>query len=456
MHKCRNDDGGGGGFPPPAGFGGQRGRGCERRGRLGRGAYRGRTVTFRVGRGLGGSSCECRELGRDIAVDGRGRDRTCDGANSGASSLKRMVMNKRGMQVVSAGAWLLLAGLAATPVLASVDPAPASHTAAAEDEAAADAFPIPEALRDNVEFWRKVFAEWRQSQVAVHDMDYPGIVYQVIEIKGEVNDSLTDAQRDQVNAARDEWEACLQRVAKAEPIELSAEELALRQRIVEVAGAGALAEAYLRVRTQRGVRERFLRGLAHSGRYAAVFRRIFQEAGLPEDLAYLPHVESSFQNHARSSVGATGMWQFTRSAGRTFMTVNNAVDERLDPVASARGAARYLGQAYQQLGDWALAVTSYNHGMQGMARAKAEFGTDFSRIVREYKSRSFGFAARNFYAEFLAARDSASQPERYFPEGVDFERPLRMDSVTLERAAHARDIASRYGVPVRKLVVLFL
>src|SRR3569833_474166 len=339
MHKRRKDDGGGGGFPPPAGFGGQRGRGCERRGSLGRGAFRGRTVSFRVGRFLGGISCECRELGRDIAVDGRGRDRTCDGANSGASSLKRMVMNKRGMQVVSAGAWLLLAGLAATPVLASVDPAPASHTAAAEDEAAADAFPIPEALRDNVEFWRKVFAEWRQSQVAVHDMDYPGIFYQVIEIKGEVNDSLTDAQRDQVNAARDEWEARLQRVAKAEPIELSAEELALRQRIVEVAGAGALAEAYLRVRTQRGVRARFLRGLAHSGRYDAVFRRIFQEAGLPEDLAYLPHVESSFQNHARSSVGATGMWQFTRSAGRVFMTVNNAMDERLDPVAKAGRAA---------------------------------------------------------------------------------------------------------------------
>ena len=363
-------------------------------------------------------------------------------------------MNKRGMQVVSAGAWLLLAGLAATPVLASVDPAPASHTAAAEDEAAADAFPIPEALRDNVEFWRKVFAEWRQSQVAVHDMDYPGIVYQVIEIKGEVNDSLTDAQRDQVNAARDEWEARLQRVAKAEPIELSAEELALRQRIVEVAGAGALAEAYLRVRTQRGVRERFLRGLAHSGRYDAVFRRIFQEAGLPEDLAYLPHVESSFQNHARSSVGATGMWQFTRSAGRVFMTVNNAMDERLDPVASARGAARYLAQAHERLGSWPLAITSYNHGIQGMARAKAEIGDDFGRIVREYQSKTFGFASRNFYAEFLAAREIANQPDRYFPEGVEFERPLHMDSVVLERATHAHDLASRYGLAARELAAI--
>src|SRR3569833_2680648 len=118
MHKRRKDDGGGGGFPPPAGFGGQRGRGCERRGSLGRGAFRGRTVTLRVGRFLGGISCECRELGRDIAVDGSGRDRTCDGANSGASSLKRMNKNKQNIQKKTTSAWLLLAGLAATPVLA--------------------------------------------------------------------------------------------------------------------------------------------------------------------------------------------------------------------------------------------------------------------------------------------------------------------------------------------------
>lgn len=366
-------------------------------------------------------------------------------------------MNKRGVQAISIRVLLMALGLAPLALFASVDPAPAPHSAAVEAPAAvaaADPFPVPAGLRDNVAFWRKVFAEWRQNQVALHDMDYPGIIYDVVELQGDVQDSLSDDQREEVGQLRSNLESRLKRIAATDPAELGAEDQALRQRIVDVAGADAVADAYLRVRTQRGVRERFMRGLAHSGRYDAVFRRIFQEAGLPEDLAFLPHVESSFQNHARSSVGATGMWQFTRSAGRTFMTVNNAVDERLDPVASARGAARYLGQAYQQLGDWALAVTSYNHGMQGMARAKAEFGTDFSRIAREYKSRSFGFASRNFYAEFLAARDIASQPERYFPEGVDFERPLRMDSVTLERAAHARDIAARYGVPVRELAAL--
>ena len=367
-------------------------------------------------------------------------------------------MNKRGVQVVSAGMMLMLAGLAAVPGVASVDPTPALPVSEAPtdvDAAIADPFPVPESLRENVAFWRSVFSEWRQNQVALHDMDYPGIVYQVIDLDGEVvNDSLNDTQREQVAEARLELEARLQRLATADLIELDAEELALHQRIARAAGADAVAGAYLRVRAQRGVRERFKRGLAISGRYDATFRRIFKDAGLPEDLAYLPHVESSFQNHARSSVGATGMWQFTRGAGRMFMNVNHAVDERRDPIASARGAARYLGEAHNRLGHWAFAVTSYNHGMQGMARAKTQFGDDFGRVVREYQSKTFGFASRNFYAEFLAAREIASQPERFFPEGVSFERPSNRDSVFLERAALARYIAARYGVKTADLVAL--
>jgi membrane-bound lytic murein transglycosylase D len=129
-------------------------------------------------------------------------------------------------------------------------------------------------------------------------------------------------------------------------------------------------------------------------------------------------VESSFQHTARSSAGAVGVWQFTRSTGRKFLRVNAAVDERLDPVASARGAARYLREAHDVLGSWPLALTSYNHGVAGMARARAQFGDDFEAIVRAYDAPSFGFASKNFYAEYLAAREVATHPEVYFPEGV--------------------------------------
>ncbi len=363
-------------------------------------------------------------------------------------------MNKRSVHLLSAGIALALSGFLSGPVVASVDPAPPAHL---EDAGAQrDVFTQPAVLRDNVAFWRSVFAEWSQGQVVLHDMDYPGLVYEVIVLDGAVGDTLNEAQREQIKQSREAWQARLQNIAAAERdgSALSAEDRALRQRLVAAGGPAAISEAYSRLRTQRGVRERFRRGLEISGRYDAAFRLIFKEAGLPEDLAYLPHVESSFQPHARSAAGAVGMWQFTRGAGRTFMTVDKAVDERLDPVASARGAARYLKEAYGRLGDWGLAITSYNHGIQGMARAKAEFGSDFGRIVSEYKGKSFGFASRNFYAEFLAAREIANQPERFFPEGLRFEAPLRHDHIVLDRAARVHDLAAQYGVTQRELVAL--
>lgn len=356
-------------------------------------------------------------------------------------------------RALSVGMAMLLSAMLGTPLPAAADttPATASTPITASQQSI---FPHAESLSDNVAFWRKVFSEWSQSQVALHDMDYPGLIYEVLQLDGKVNDALNSAQRAQLAQRRAFWESRLERVAKADADSLSPDELALRLRIIDMAGAAALKETPQRLRTQRGIRERFMRGLEISGRYDTAFRQSFRDAGLPEDLAYLPHVESSFQPNARSSVGAVGMWQFTRTAGQRFMTVNRVVDERFDPVASSRGAARYLKHAYGQLGDWGLAITSYNHGIQGMMRARSQFGTDFGRIVREYDGKTFGFASRNFYAEFLAVREIASDPRRFFPEGVSFESPLRHTHVVLERPARATDLANRYGIPQKELVAM--
>ena len=340
------------------------------------------------------------------------------------------------------------------PLKASIDPNPQLHFGSLEFHQ--DVFPTPEALRDNVIFWRKVFSEWHLNQVALHDADYPALVYEVIDLGGKTAESLTSAQYDQIQQRREALEKRLKRLATAgdDPSALSDEDRSLRQTIIDIAGKSALADAALRIRVQRGLRERFQQGLEISGRYDRIFREVFREEGVPEDLAYLPHVESSFQNHARSSVGAAGMWQFTRSAGRLFLTVNRAVDQRMDPVAAARGAARYLHQAYDMLGDWPMAVTSYNHGIQGMMRAKARYGNDFNRIVSEYDSKTFGFASRNFYAEFLAAREIARDHERYFPEGVVLQRPLELDSVVLDKPVRTHELAHLYMVKQANLVAL--
>ena len=133
------------------------------------------------------------------------------------------------------------------------------------------------------------------------------------------------------------------------------------------------------------------------------------------------------------------------------MLVTPAVDERLDPVAAARGAARYLKSAYDDLGTWPLAVTSYNHGVEGMRAAKERFGTDFETILADYDGRTFGFASKNFYKEFLAAREIASHPEAYFPEGLTPAPPLADDRVVLDAQTTPATLSSRYGISVAGL-----
>lgn len=354
--------------------------------------------------------------------------------------------------------WLLLcfsvlgtAQAAPTTTDASVARPPLSVSAAVPDP-----FPRPDALADQVAFWRSVYGYWSSQQVALHDLSYPGIVYEVIDLPGEVSERYTPAQKNFIEERRMALQVQLQSLAQRykTPSLLSDSERELLFRIHSAAGEAAVEGAAERVRSQRGLRERFRRGLEISGRYDATFRRIFTDAGLPPDLAFLPHVESSFQTSARSSAGAVGVWQFTRGAGRIFLKMNSAIDERLDPVASARGAARYLNHAYGALGHWAFAVTSYNHGIDGMLRAKQQVGDDFAQAIREYQSRSFGFASKNFYTEFLAARDVASNPQDYFAGGVRPEPPLALEKVVLERKMSARHLARLHKVDLKHLAEL--
>jgi membrane-bound lytic murein transglycosylase D len=280
------------------------------------------------------------------------------------------------------------------------------------------AFQKPGELEPAIEFWRKTYTVWHRSEVAFHDDRYLDVIYEVMVLPGGVDESLTSEQKEMVKQRRDFWKAQLfaleSKLRYNVPLNVND-----RQLISKLERSGRQFNSVLngaaeRVRSQRGTRERFKRGLEISRRYDQQFRKIFREAGLPEDLAYLPHVESSFQPAAKSSAGAVGMWQFTKGAAKTFIPAGDRVDKRLDPFASAIGAARYLSYAYRKLGDWPAAITSYNHGIGGMKRAQNQVGRDFVRIVKTYDGPAFGFASRNYYAQFLAAREIASNPMRYF------------------------------------------
>ena len=284
-----------------------------------------------------------------------------------------------------------------------------------------DIFPRPAEIEPQVDFWRKVYSKWGRSQFAVHDKVHMDIIYDVFDLPGETGDILTVGQKAHIQERFYNWKSRLNALEDkmAAGLPLDANEKELLRYVAEKTGhANAIRGASERLRYQRGLKERFMRGLEIGRRYDDQFRRIFRNAGLPEDLAYLPHVESSFQYNAHSSAGALGIWQFTSGAAKMFMNDSSAA-ARLDPINSTHGAARYLAFAYDKLGSWPLAVTSYNHGIGGMQRARNIYGHDFMRIVKNYDHPQFGFASRNYYAEFLAARDIASDPQLYFSNGSD-------------------------------------
>lgn len=288
-------------------------------------------------------------------------------------------------------------------------------------------FPKPAELEPAVGFWRNTYAVWSRSQVAFHDDRYLDIVYEVMTLPGYVGEGLTSVQKELINQRREYWKSQLSgletKLRYNAALSNNDRDLIARLESTGKPLTTILAGSSERLRSQRGTRERFKRGMEISGRYDLQFRKVFRDAGLPEDLAYLPHVESSFQPAAKSSAGAVGMWQFTKAAAKTFMPGGDRVDQRLDPFASATGAARYLSYAYAKLGDWPSAVTSYNHGIGGMKRAQNQAGRDFVRIVETYDGPAFGFASRNYYAQFLAAREIANNSLAYFPEGIQYESP---------------------------------
>ncbi|HNZ25890.1 MAG TPA: transglycosylase SLT domain-containing protein [Spirochaetota bacterium] len=129
------------------------------------------------------------------------------------------------------------------------------------------------------------------------------------------------------------------------------------------------------------------RSLKNAEPYIKEMKSIFIENGLPEELAYLPLIESGFVNHAQSRAKAVGMWQFIPDTGRWLgMQMNIWLDERRDPIVSAGYAARYLKFLYEKFDDWYLALAAYNHGGFNVKKGLKKIKTrDFYDLVK-YKA----------------------------------------------------------------------
>lgn len=193
------------------------------------------------------------------------------------------------------------------------------------------------------------------------------------------------------------------------------------------------------VRWQQGLSERFRTGVIMSFEYLDKIKEIFIKEGVPVELSYLPHVESSFNYKAYSKVGAAGIFQFMRSTARRFgLKLNYLVDQRLDPLMAARAAAQLLKKNYELLGHWPLAITAYNHGARGMSRAMKNVGSsDIGDIILKYDGRRFGFASKNFYTSFLAAYEIASSYKDYFKIDENVA-PLEFFQINLPKSVYLK------------------
>ncbi len=197
--------------------------------------------------------------------------------------------------------------------------------------------------------------------------------------------------------------------------------------------------SYMEYFTTSG-RELFQNWLDQSLPYMPLIKTIFREEGLPEDLAFLPLIESGFNVNARSRAKATGMWQFMAATGADYgLRVNGRIDERRDPVKSTRAAARHLKDLYETFGSWPLALASYNAGSGKIRRTLDNSGS--STFWEIGQSRALAAETKNYIPKFMAAMIIARNPETFgftFMEVPAFqydllEVPAGMDVSTISK-----------------------
>ncbi|MEJ2078775.1 MAG: LysM peptidoglycan-binding domain-containing protein [Acidobacteriota bacterium] len=303
-----------------------------------------------------------------------------------------------------------------------------------------------------IEFWKKIFTHYKATQVIFHDQEDLRLVYEMKTFDRDIEGDPEEADRQKEVLKQDlkELQSIFDDLAARGP---DSPDLSARERhIVEVFRSlgyrvtpALLKEKKEIIRFQRGVRDKFKESLIRAGLYLPWIQETLSKMGLPVELAVLPHVESSFNYSAYSSAGAAGIWQFTRGTGRRYLRIDRSVDERLDPIRATLAAARLLSENYGALGNWPLAITSYNYGRNGMLRAKDQCGEDLRVIIRDYESNYFGFASKNFYSEFLAALEVSRNFRRYFGD-LDIEKPLEFDTVRLSKACAVSHFTNVPGV----------
>ncbi len=301
------------------------------------------------------------------------------------------------------GLFPLTAILAGTLLLTPPQPATADVGAPQNPH-----FPKPVALTPNVAFWKQVYTEHGIGDFVLHDRDHLGVIYDVVRVPEKASQARAEQlAKAEIDRVRDKYRETLLRLADGiAPDDLGAE----GRRAAELWGCPCepdrLRRAADNIRVQQGLRQKVDEGLQRAQKLLPKMVTILKRHDVPPELAALPLVESTFNPAAKSKAGAVGLWQFIKSTGKRYLTITRKRDDRRDPLRATEAAARLLKNSHNSLGSWPLAIAAYNHGHAGIQAASEAVGSkDIEDIVSRYNGPRFGFASKNFYAEFLAALD---------------------------------------------------
>ncbi|MGE5172734.1 MAG: transglycosylase SLT domain-containing protein [Betaproteobacteria bacterium] len=201
-------------------------------------------------------------------------------------------------------------------------------------------------------------------------------------------------------------------------------------------------------------RDFFVESYKRSGRYRGEMVKALREAGMPEELSWLPLIESGFKVRALSRSRALGLWQFIPSTGYKYGLKRNAwIDERLDPAKATAAAIAYLTELHQMFGDWATVLAAYNCGEGSVARVIRGQKIDYLDNFWDFYERLPRETAR-YFPRFLAVLTILKDPARYGFTLDEIDTPLSYETVTIEKPVHLSSVAENLEVDLEELTAL--
>lgn len=308
-------------------------------------------------------------------------------------------------------------------------------------------FSVPTGLARRVGFWRKIYGFYGKNDYVIHSSLYPELVFETVH-QFNPEDRVLNKPRNIIRKRSRYFRDLLARMQKLNgAFAENAEMVRIDKMMAHIKDPQKYINVSKTLRSQRGQREFVKLGLESFAPYRPYIEAEFDKLQLPRDLSRIAFVESSFNLRAYSKVGAAGVYQIMPFIGRKYMLMDQVIDERRDPIKSARVAAKLFKDNYRILGGhWPLAVTGYNHGPYGVKRAVKHGGShDLVTLIETYNGKSFGFASKNFYAEFLAMLFTLKHADTIFGDISSKSLP-NFSEETLKKSMKPRDLLKEFGV----------